>query len=63
MMREKEENYLTHAPNNREFTIQTDGVFPNMKNIPGDSVDVYQDLKEANTIVAGKEIGQQNENL
>ncbi|MFK2826133.1 hypothetical protein QYG89_10700 [Bacillus sp. B190/17] len=30
---------------------------------PGDSVDEYRNLKDANEHLAGKEIGQQNNNL
>lgn len=63
MMKEKEEQYLTNAPKEEKFTIQTDDTIPNLKNIPGDSIDEYTDLKKANTILAEKEIGQQNENL
>ncbi|EIJ78141.1 hypothetical protein PB1_11294 [Bacillus methanolicus PB1] len=62
-MQKREEKYLTHAPKNHEFTIQTDDVFPNSKNFPGDSVDNHKNLEVANMIVGGKEIGQQNENL
>ena len=63
MMKEKEEQYLTNAPKEEKVTIQTDDTIPNLKNIPGDSIDDYTDLKKANTILAEKEIGQQNENL
>lgn len=59
----KRKDYLTTAPNERQITIQTDAVFPNLKNVPGDSVDEHEYLEEANSILATGEIGQQNENL
>jgi hypothetical protein len=63
MMKKNEEHYLTNAAEEEKITIQTDGTIPNMKNIPGDSIDEYTNLKKANTIIGEKEIGQQNENL
>lgn len=62
-MTRKKESYLTNAPKKTGITIQTDDIFPNQKNIPGDSVDGHKYLEAGNTILAGKEIGQQNENL
>ncbi|MDQ0218361.1 hypothetical protein ELQ35_12300 [Peribacillus cavernae] len=61
-MKKREEQFLTNASKEKQFTIESD-TFPNLKNIPGDSVDEYTDLKTANIILAGEEIGQQNENL
>ncbi|SOC39910.1 hypothetical protein [Ureibacillus acetophenoni] len=61
-MKEKEK-FLTTAPEEKKFTIENDSRYPNLKNVPGNSVDAYTDLKEANTFLASKEIGQQNENL
>ena len=46
-----------------ELTIQTDNVAPNPKVIAGDSVNKHKDLEVANALIAGGEIGQQNENL
>ncbi|WP_198508074.1 hypothetical protein [Bacillus sp. FJAT-42315] len=46
---------ISHDP---QITIHSD-----VKKSLGDSVDQYEDLKDANEILASKEIGQQNENL
>ncbi|MDF2035642.1 hypothetical protein P2R12_01430 [Cytobacillus oceanisediminis] len=62
-MKEKEEKYLTQAPKEETVTIETDGQFPNLKNIAGDSIDEHEQLEAANAIIGAKEIGQQNENL
>lgn len=59
----KKEDYLTTAPKKQEITINNGAVFPNLKNIPGDSVDEHKLLEEANTLITGDEIRQQNENL
>jgi hypothetical protein len=59
----KKEDYLTNAPKKVQVTINNGGVFPNPKNVPGDSVDQHEALEEANTIISGDEIHQQNENL
>lgn len=59
----KNEEYLTTAPKDPQITINNGSVYPNLKNIAGDSVDEHKFLEEANTIIAGDEIGQQNENL
>ena len=63
MAKAKKEDYLTTAPSEAQFTIQNGAIFPNLKNIPGDSVDEHESLEEANAIIAKGEIGQQNENL
>ncbi|PLT34738.1 hypothetical protein [Bacillus sp. V5-8f] len=62
-MYKSEKHYETYAPKNPKLAIETDQTYPNAKNIPGDSVDEYMFLKTANGILAGDEIGQQNENL
>ncbi|MDM5225598.1 hypothetical protein QUF73_05185 [Cytobacillus sp. NJ13] len=62
-MKEKEEKYLTQAPKEEIVTIETDGKFPNLKNIAGDSIDEHEQLEAANAIIGAHEIGQQNENL
>lgn len=59
----KKEDYLTTAPKESQITVNNGAVFPNLKNVPGDSVDEHKFLEEANTLIAGKEIRQQNENL
>jgi hypothetical protein len=59
----KAKDYLTTAPKEQQLTIENGSIFPNLKNVPGDSVDELKFLEEANLIVAGNEIGQQNENL
>ena len=60
---EKKEKYLTTAPEEKKVTIENDSRYPNLKNVPGNSVDGYNDLKDANAILAREEIKQQNENL
>lgn len=59
----KKEDYLTNAPKKVQYTINNGAIFPNLKNVPGDSVDQHESLKEANAIITGDEIRQQNENL
>jgi hypothetical protein len=59
----KKENYLTNAPKKVQVTINNGSIFPNSKNVPGDSVDQHKSLEEANSIITGDEIRQQNENL
>ncbi|GHH98380.1 hypothetical protein [Neobacillus kokaensis] len=59
----RKQDFLTTAPKKQEITINNGNVFPNLKNIPGDSVDEHKQLEEANAIITGDEIRQQNENL
>ena len=59
----KEEDYLTPAAKKPQMTITNGSIFPNKKNVAGNSVDKHKDLEEANTIISGDEIRQQNENL
>jgi len=59
----KKEDYLTTAPKDVQLTINTGAVFPNLKNVAGDSVDEHKYLEEANIVITGDEIRQQNENL
>ncbi|WP_147534848.1 hypothetical protein [Bacillus marasmi] len=58
----KDMNYVTTAPKQETFTIQIDSAVSNPKSIPGDSVDEHKQLEVANSIIAGDEIKQQNEN-
>lgn len=59
----KKEDYLTTAPKEPVMTINNGAFFPNKKSVAGDSVDEHRYLEEANTIINGDEIRQQNENL
>lgn len=59
----KEEEYLTNAPTEEKITLQTDSTFPNKKNSDGDSVNKHKQEEVANSIIAEKEISQQQENL
>jgi len=59
----KNNEYLTNAARQNQVTIQNGGDFPNLKSIPGDSVDEHKDQEVANQIITGDEIKQQNENL
>ncbi|MGM7724633.1 hypothetical protein [uncultured Metabacillus sp.] len=58
----KKENYLTNAPKKEQITLQTDGSYPNLKNIDGDSVNEHKHQEVANSLIAEKEFGQQQEN-
>jgi len=60
---ENKEKYITNAPKDESITIQTDSTFPNFKNSNGDSVNKHKQQEVANSIIAEKEIGQQQENL
>ncbi|WP_371321687.1 hypothetical protein [Robertmurraya korlensis] len=62
-MVKKNNEYLTNAAKQNQVTIQNGGDFPNLKNIPGDSVDEHKNQEVANQIITGDEIKQQNENL
>jgi len=55
--------YLSTAVEEEQITIENGGNYPNKKSIHGDSVDEHKYMEEANMYLAGKEIGQQNENL
>lgn len=57
------DDFLTNAPKEKQITINNGSTFPNLKNIAGDSIDEHKYLEEANTIISGDEIRQQNENL
>ena len=59
----EKKDYLTPADEQPQMTINNGAVFPNKKNIPGDSVNKHKMIEEANTIITGDEIRQQNENL
>ncbi|WP_430539977.1 hypothetical protein [Neobacillus drentensis] len=59
----KKKDFLTAADERPQMTLENGSVFPNKKNIPGDSVNGHKELEEANMIITGDEIRQQNENL
>ncbi|MDR6998298.1 hypothetical protein [Neobacillus niacini] len=63
MAKAKKEDYLTNAPKEEQITIENGSIFPNFKNVAGDSVDRHMELIEANIVITGDEIKQQNENL
>jgi hypothetical protein len=63
MARAKKGDYLTPAAEEQQMTINNGSVFPNKKNVAGDSVNEHKLLEEANVIISGDEIRQQNENL
>ncbi|MED4227641.1 hypothetical protein [Neobacillus cucumis] len=58
----EKKDYLTPS-DEQQMTINNGAVFPNKKNVPGDSVNKHKMIEEANTIITGDEIRQQNENL
>ena len=57
---------LTNAPNDEEYTVNTDTSSRNpLKSneyYPGDSVDQHKEIEEANLNLAKEELQQQNEN-
>ena len=59
---ENKRGFSTNAPNKPEFTVENGNRYPNLRHIPGDSVDSHSVIKSANQYLAGKELGQQNEN-
>jgi len=59
----KTKDYLTTAPKKEAVTIENGSIFPNDKIVPGDSVDEHKRIEEANILLTGDEIAQQNENL
>jgi len=59
----KTKDYLTTAPKKEAVTIENGSIFPNDKIVPGDSVDEHKRMEEANILLTGDEIAQQNENL
>jgi len=63
MAKAKTKDYLTAAPKEEKLTIENGSIFPNEKIVAGDSVDEHKRVEEANVLIAGNEIGQQNENL
>lgn len=63
MDKKESEKYLTTAPEEPKITVENDSRYPNLKSVPGNSVDGYNELKEANATFAREEIKQQNENL
>ena len=56
-------DYLTTADNKVQMTVENGSRFPNKKSVVGNSVDGHKELEEANIIITGDEIRQQNENL
>ncbi|MEH7745554.1 hypothetical protein V7659_11020 [Neobacillus drentensis] len=51
----------SHSYRTRNIIKET--VINNTKTVSGDSVDELRNLEEANTLISGDEIQQQNENL
>ncbi|MGE8206439.1 hypothetical protein ACQKP0_18175 [Heyndrickxia sp. NPDC080065] len=60
----KKDQRITNSPKKPEITVNTAMSNINQsKYYPGDSVEKLKRLEEANTIITGDEIIQQNENL
>ena len=49
-MKENDEKYLTYAPKEEMVTIETGGIFPNLKHAAGDSVDEHDQPESASGI-------------
>lgn len=63
MAKTQKEDYLTPAPKRESVSVENGSIYPNLKNVAGDSVNEHKMLEEANIIITGDEIKQQNENL
>ncbi|MCM3117772.1 hypothetical protein M3610_21190 [Neobacillus sp. MER 74] len=53
----------TDSQSYRNRNVIKETVINNTKTVSGDSVDELRNLEEANTLITGDEIKQQNENL
>ncbi|MEC1525041.1 hypothetical protein P9D43_23830 [Neobacillus niacini] len=51
------------SSSNKKQTSIHGGIYPTEKYVPGESVDRHKDLEDANILITGDEIRQQNENL
>ncbi|PTY74899.1 hypothetical protein B5V88_15720, partial [Heyndrickxia sporothermodurans] len=64
MTNQSNEKRVTDTPKTKKFTINTAMSTINQKPYyPGGSVEEHKNIEEANTILTGDEIKQQNENL
>lgn len=54
---------LTNSSEEITKAVQKESQLPRFENTPGDSVDELRNLEDANEIISGDEIRQQNENL
>jgi hypothetical protein len=54
---------LTNTSEEGSKAVQNGSQLPRFNNTPGDSVDELRNLEDANEIITGDEIRQQNENL
>ena len=52
----------TTSSNKKQTSIQG-GIYPSQKYVPGESVDEHKNIVDANIMLTGDEIRQQNENL
>jgi hypothetical protein len=52
----------TTSSNKKQTSIQG-GIYPSQKYVPGESVDEHKNIEDANIMLTGDEIRQQNENL
>ncbi|MEH7181182.1 hypothetical protein [Neobacillus vireti] len=52
----------TTSSNKKQTSIHG-GIYPSQKYVPGESVDEHKDIEDANIMLTGDEIRQQNENL
>ncbi|MCD7034216.1 hypothetical protein LRR81_08215 [Metabacillus sp. GX 13764] len=62
-MKKNTDQYVTPSGENEQLTVQSDGAFPNQKNVARDSVEEHKNLETANILLGEDEIRQQNENL
>ncbi|WML47943.1 hypothetical protein RCG23_21960 [Neobacillus sp. PS3-34] len=59
----KNEGFQEAVPDRPQMTVDSSGRFREQKIVPGDSVEEHKYLETANSLLGGKEIRQQNENL
>jgi hypothetical protein len=59
----KKREYETSAPKEPQVSLVSGNTFINTNHITGNSVNEHKNLEEANRILGGDEIHQQNENL
>lgn len=63
MERKNDQHFSAASSPRKENSAEIDDAPPNQIDIEGDSVDKLRNLEEANIMLSGDEIKQQNENL
>ncbi|MDQ0859451.1 hypothetical protein [Bacillus sp. V2I10] len=63
MERKNDQHFSAASSARKQNSTKIDDAPPNQMDIEGDSVDKLRNLEEANIMLSGDEIKQQNENL